>query len=156
MDPETGHVRAMVGGRDFDDSHFNRAVQAQRQPGSAFKPFVYAAALEAGYTPATVIDHLDDPVATLQGAWTPEDEHSSADLDDASHRRCARRATAPPCGCCSRSASPRTVQYAKDMGVGDVPSVPSLALGSGEVTLQAMTAAYAAFANHGSRAASRF
>ena len=53
LDPATGHVRAMVGGRDFDESHFNRAVQAQRQPGSAFKPFVYAAALEAGYTPAT-------------------------------------------------------------------------------------------------------
>ena len=49
LDPDTGHVRAMVGGRDFDDSHFNRAVQAHRQPGSAFKPFVYAAALEAGY-----------------------------------------------------------------------------------------------------------
>ena len=49
LDPVTGHVRAMVGGRDFDASHFNRAVQAHRQPGSAFKPFVYAAALEAGY-----------------------------------------------------------------------------------------------------------
>ena len=104
---------------------------------------------KAGFTPATVIDHLDDPIATLQGAWTPEDEHSSATVDDAAHRRCARRATAPPSGCCSRSASPRTVQYAKTMGVGDVPSVPSLALGSGEVTLQSMTAAYAAFANHG-------
>ena len=64
LDPDTGHVRAMVGGRDFDDSHFNRAVQAHRQPGSAFKPFVYAAALEAGFTPATVIDHLDEPIAT--------------------------------------------------------------------------------------------
>ena len=58
----------MVGGRDFDASRFNRAVQARRQPGSAFKPFVYAAALEAGYTPASVIDHLNDPIATLQGA----------------------------------------------------------------------------------------
>ncbi len=68
----------MVGGRDFEESHFNRAMQAQRQPGSAFKPFVYAAALEEGYTPATRHQHLDDPIATLQGAWTPEDEHSSA------------------------------------------------------------------------------
>src|SRR5207253_5734859 len=79
MDPATGHVRAMVGGRDFDESHFNRAVQAHRQPGSAFKPFLYAAALEAGYTPASVIDNLDEPVATLQGAWTPEDEHLDSD-----------------------------------------------------------------------------
>ncbi|HEY6213775.1 MAG TPA: transglycosylase domain-containing protein, partial [Vicinamibacterales bacterium] len=78
LDPQTGHVRAMVGGRDFNHSHFNRAIQAHRQPGSAFKPFVYATALEEGFTPATVIDHLDDPVSTVQGAWTPEDEHSAA------------------------------------------------------------------------------
>src|SRR6185369_917347 len=79
MDPATGHVRAMVGGRDFDESRFNRAVQAKRQPGSAFKPFVYAAALEAGYTPATVITNLNAPIATLQGAWTPEEGHSGSD-----------------------------------------------------------------------------
>ena len=56
LDPRTGEVRAIVGGRSFTESHFNRAVQARRQPGSAFKPFVYAAALEAGYTPASLID----------------------------------------------------------------------------------------------------
>ena len=67
LDPASGHVRAMVGGRNFDASHFNRAVQAHRQPGSAFKPFVYATALEAGFTPATMIDGLDDPIETLQG-----------------------------------------------------------------------------------------
>src|SRR3954454_17175637 len=148
MDPSTGHVRAMIGGRDFDESHFNRAVQAKRQPGSAFKPFLYAAALEAGYTPASVIDNLDEPVATLQGAWTPEDEH--LDSDSISLRTALRTSS-------NRAAVrliqligiPKTVQYAKNLGVGDVPSVPSLALGSGEVTLQSMTAAYAAFANHG-------
>jgi 1A family penicillin-binding protein len=148
LEPETGYVRAMVGGRDFDASHFNRAVQAHRQPGSAFKPFVYATAIEAGYSPATVIDHLDDPVATLQGAWTPEDEHSSGSsltlrtaLRTSSNRAAVRLL--------QQVGIARTVQYAKDMGVGDVPSVPSLALGSGEVTLQAMTAAYASFINHG-------
>ena len=148
LDPETGHVRAMVGGRDFDASHFNRAVQAHRQAGSAFKPFVYAAALEAGFTPATVLDHLDDPIATAQGAWTPEDEHSSAPtmslrtgLRTSSNRAAVRLL--------QQVGIPRTVQYAKTMGVGDLPRVPSLALGSGEVTLQQMTAAYAAFANHG-------
>ena len=148
MDPATGQVRAMVGGRNFSESHFNRAVQARRQPGSAFKPFVYAAALEAGYNPASVIDHLNDPVATLQGAWAPEDEHSTAEsmslrtgLRTSSNRAAVRLL--------QQVGIPRTVQYAKDMGVGDVPSVPSLALGSGEVTLDTMTAAYAAFANHG-------
>src|SRR5262249_28732595 len=78
VDPERGHVRAMAGGRDFESSRFNRSVQARRQPGSAFKPFVYAAALEAGFSPASVVDNLDDPVATVQGAYVPEDEHSSA------------------------------------------------------------------------------
>jgi penicillin-binding protein 1A len=148
MDPHTGHVRAMVGGRDFEASHFNRAVQAKRQPGSAFKPFVYAAALEAGFSPATVIDRLDDPIATPQGAWTPEDEHSDASsmtmrtaLRTSSNRAAVRTL--------QRVGIARTVQYAKEMGVGDVPAVPSLALGSGEVTLESMTAAYAAFANQG-------
>ena len=79
MEPATGRVRAMVGGRNFDQSPFNRAVQAYRQPGSAFKPFVYAAALEAGFTPATMIAHLNDPIDTLQGGWMPEDGHSSDD-----------------------------------------------------------------------------
>ncbi|MGH9143791.1 MAG: penicillin-binding protein 1A [Vicinamibacterales bacterium] len=148
LEPDTGQVRAMVGGRDFDASHFNRAVQAHRQPGSSFKPFVYAAALEAGFTPATVLDHLDDPIATPQGAWTPEDEHSASPtmslrtgLRTSSNRAAVRLL--------QEVGIPRTVQYAKTMGVGDVPSVPSLALGSGEVTLQQMTAAYGAFANHG-------
>src|SRR3954453_12501278 len=148
MDPQSGHVRAMVGGRDFEASHFNRAVQAHRQPGSAFKPFVYATALEAGYSPASVVDHLDDPIATLQGAYVPEDEHSSASsmtlrtaLRTSSNRAAVRLL--------QEVGIRKTVQYAKTMGVGDVPAVPSLALGSGEVTLQSMTGAYAAFANHG-------
>jgi 1A family penicillin-binding protein len=148
IDPQSGHVRVMIGGRDFKDSSFNRAVQAHRQPGSAFKPFVYAAALESGYTPATIIDHLNDPIDTLQGAWTPEDEHSAAGemslragLRMSSNRAAVRLL--------QEVGIPKTVEYAKNMGVGDVPSVPSLALGSGEVTLASMTAAYAAFANHG-------
>jgi penicillin-binding protein 1A len=148
LDPQTGHVRAMIGGRDFNESRFNRAVQAKRQPGSAFKPFVYAAALETGYTAATVIDHLDDPIMTRQGAWTPDDGHSSASamtlrtgLRTSSNRAAVRLL--------QKIGIPRAVQYAKTLGVGDVPGVPSLALGSGEVTLEAMTAAYAAFANRG-------
>ena len=148
MEPGTGYVRAMVGGRDFDESHFNRAVQAKRQPGSAFKPFVYAAALEVGYTPATVIENLNEPISTLQGAWAPEDEHSAADsmtlrtaLRTSSNRAAVRLL--------QQVGIPKTVQYAKTMGVGNLPSVPSLALGSGDVTLQSMTAAYAGFANRG-------
>ncbi|MGE0449687.1 MAG: penicillin-binding protein 1A [Vicinamibacterales bacterium] len=148
MDPETGHVYAMTGGRDFTQSHFNRAVQARRQPGSAFKPFVYAAALEAGFTPSTLIQNLNAPIPTLQGEWTPDDEHADAEsmtlraaLRTSSNRAAVRLL--------QDVGISRTVQYAKALGVGDVPSVPSLALGSGEVTLMSLTGAYAAFAHGG-------
>ena len=74
MDPYTGRVSAMVGGFSFDQSEFNRATQAMRQPGSSFKPFVYAAALDNGYTPSSII--LDEPIEIDQGpglgVWRPE------------------------------------------------------------------------------------
>jgi membrane carboxypeptidase/penicillin-binding protein len=148
MDPATGHVRAMVGGRDFRTSRFNRATQALRQPGSAFKPFVYAAALEAGYSPSSIVSRLDEPIQTLQGAWIPEDEHSVGSsmtvrtaLRTSSNRAAVRML--------EEVGIAKTVAQAKKMGIGNVPSVPSLALGSGEVTLMAMTSAYASFADAG-------
>jgi penicillin-binding protein 1A len=148
MDPRTGEVRAMVGGRDFKGSTFNRATQAKRQAGSAFKPFVYAAAIESGYTPATRIANLDASIMTPQGAWTPEDEHLESPqmtmrtaLRTSSNRAAVQMLQ-------EVGISP-TVELARRMGVGEVPGVPSLALGSGEVTLLAMTAAYGTFANDG-------
>jgi penicillin-binding protein 1A len=148
MDPTTGEVRAMVGGRDFRTSRFNRATQALRQPGSAFKPFVYAAALEAGYSPSSVVTRLDEPIQTLQGAWIPEDEHSAGSamtvrsaLRTSSNRAAVRML--------EEVGIAKTVAQARKMGMGNVPSVPSLALGSGEVTLMAMTSAYASFADQG-------
>jgi penicillin-binding protein 1A len=148
LDPATGEVRAMVGGRDYDQSRFNRAVQARRQPGSAFKPFVYAAALERGYSPATLITNLNDPVLTVEGEWVPEDEHVSGNsmtmrtaLRTSSNRAAVRML--------QQVGIPETVKHAERLGVGSLPSVPSLALGSGETTLLSMTGAYAAFANKG-------
>ena len=148
MDPTTGEVRAMVGGRDFKTSRFNRATQAFRQPGSAFKPFVYAAALEAGYSPSSLVTRLDEPIQTLEGAWMPEDEHSDepamtvrAALRTSSNRAAVRML--------EDVGIAKAVAQARKMGMGNVPSVPSLALGSGEVTLMAMTSAYAAFADQG-------
>ena len=138
----------MVGGRDFGESHFNRAVQAKRQAGSAFKPFVYAAALEAGYTPASLITNLDDPIATPQGDWVPEDEHSTADsmtirtaLRTSSNRAAVQML--------NTVGIPKAVSYAQKLNVGTPPSVPSLALGASEVTLISLTAAYGAFADTG-------
>jgi 1A family penicillin-binding protein len=148
MDPATGYVRAMVGGRNFGESSFNRAVQAKRQSGSAFKPFVYAAALEAGYSPGSVITRLNDPIATPQGGWLPEDEHSSANsmtlrtaLRTSSNRAAVQLL--------NTVGIPRAVGYAQKLNVGTPPSVPSLALGASDVTLISLTAAYGAFANRG-------
>ncbi len=150
MDVGTGAVRALVGGRDFGVSKFNRAWQARRQPGSAFKPFVYAAALEAGYTPASLIEKLDEPIQTLQGDWVPEDGHSSASamtmraaLKISSNRAAVRML--------EQVGIHKAVAYAERLGVGSQPSVPSLALGSGEVTLESLTSAYAVFASGGVR-----
>jgi penicillin-binding protein 1A len=148
LDPRTGEVRAMIGGRNFGDSHFNRAMQARRQPGSAFKPFVYAAALEQGYTTASLITNLDQPIDLPDGAWTPDDDHTKgneitmrAALTTSSNRAAVRMI--------EEIGVPSAVDYAKRLGMGDVPAVPSLALGSGEVSLLDLTAAYGAFANAG-------
>jgi penicillin-binding protein 1A len=148
LDPKTGYVRAMIGGRSFRESRFNRAVQARRQPGSAFKPFVFAAALEQGYTPASVITNLDDPFLTQQGDWVPEDEHS--DATSMTLRTALRTSSNRAAVQLLRSVGiPQAVSYAQRLTVETPPSVPSLALGAGEVTLASLTAAYGAFANAG-------
>ncbi len=148
MDPGTGEVRALVGGRDFSRSNFDRATQAHRQPGSAFKPFVYAAALEAGWLPASTIDHLDEPVPTLQGDWMPEDEH--ADTPEMTLRNALRMSSnRAAVQLLQQVGLQHTLDVASKVGLGSVPSVPSLALGSGEVTLEGLTAAYATFADKG-------
>ena len=147
LDPTTGEVRAMVGGRNFDQSRFNRATQAHRQAGSAFKPFVYASALEQGFTAATVITGLDNPIATLQGAWVPDDHGGSGDMTmRAALKTSSNRAAVQML---QQIGVPTAVRYAQRLGIGGLPEVPSLALGSGEVTLMSMTSAYSAFANQG-------
>jgi penicillin-binding protein 1A len=148
MEPGTGAVRALVGGRDFGESRFNRATQARRQAGSAFKPFVYAAALEAGYSPASLITNLNSPIATPQGAWVPEDEHSSAGSMTmrSAVKMSSNRAAVQML---NTVGIPAAVTYAQKLNVGTPPSVPSLALGAGEVTLLSLTAAYGTFADKG-------
>jgi len=148
FDPETGAVRALVGGRDFVESRFNRATQAHRQAGSAFKPFVYTAALEAGFSPASVISDLDAATATPGGAWVPEDGHSNA---SAMTMRSALRISSNRAAVqmLNTVGIPAAVSYAQKMNISTPPSVPSLALGTGDVTLLSMTSAYGAFANRG-------
>jgi penicillin-binding protein 1A len=148
IDPRNGHVRALVGGRDFEDSTFDRAIDAHRQAGSAYKPFVFAAALEAGASPATLLTDINETTATDGGVWRPnegveaEDAMTMREAMRVSHNRAAVRVLN---NVGIRSAS----SYALRLGLEAPPPVPSLVLGSGEVTLLSMTTAYGAFANGG-------
>ena len=153
MNPETGDVYALVGGRDFRESSFNRATQARRQAGSAFKPIIYAAALERGYAPGTLLKELDTPIEGAE-SWMPGGEHERAEytlrraLKVSSNRAAAQLM--------QQVGLTTTIYYAQRLGIeSQLPMVPSLALGTGEVTLLELTAAYSAFANKGSVAAPR-
>ena len=147
IEPDTGYVRAMVGGRSFEESPFNRATEAKRQPGSAFKPFVFAAALEAGFSPGTTIDGLDAYIASAQGAWLPGGEHEveSTTLRSALVHSSNRAAV----HLLQRVGLGPTIDLANRVGLEELPRVPSLALGTGEVSLLNLTSAYTAFANGG-------
>jgi penicillin-binding protein 1A len=153
MDPESGEVKALVGGVDFQRSQFNRAVQARRQPGSAFKPLVYAAALDHGYTATTMVD--DAPISLPDGrggSWTPRN------FEDKYMGR------VPLQTALIKSLNTVSVRLALHVGIDalrdhlqifgfptEFPRHLSLALGSSEVTLLDLTRAYAVFATLGRR-----
>jgi penicillin-binding protein 1A len=154
MDPHTGRVLAMQGGFSFDLSQFNRVVQALRQPGSAFKPFVYAAALDHGFTPASLI--LDAPFVLDQGAglalWKPENyEHNfhgpstlRYGLEHSRNVMTVRLA--------QNIGMDTVVDYARRYGISDdMQPVLSMALGAGETTLMRLAAAYAVLDNGGKK-----
>jgi 1A family penicillin-binding protein len=148
IEPRTGFVKALVGGHDFRGTPFNRAIDARRQPGSAFKPFIWALALESGYAPSTTIAGLDVPIETPQGPWLPGGEHetSEARLRDAlvvSSNRAAAHLL-------KEVGIRRAMDLVHRFGISsEMPAVPSLALGTGEVSLLELTAAYGVFANRG-------
>jgi 1A family penicillin-binding protein len=147
IEPSTGYVRALVGGRNFAESSYNRATDAKRQPGSAFKPFVFAAALEAGMSPGTTIDGLDGYVASAQGGYLPGGEHES----DSTTLRSAlvHSSNRAAVHLLQRVGLGATIDLANRVGLEEMPAVPSLALGTGEVSLLNLTSAYTAFANGG-------
>jgi penicillin-binding protein 1A len=147
MEAATGNIRAMAGGRDYRASQFNRAVQARRQPGSVFKPFVFLAALERGATPADAV--ADTPLNL--GGWSPGNgewrSRGEISLEDAlahSVNTAAVRVLARAGGAREAAAAARRLGLA-----GPFPTDATLALGTGEVTLLELTTAYAAFANGG-------
>ena len=149
VDPHTGNILALVGGRDYQRSAFNRASRSRRQPGSAFKPFVFAAALERGMSPASVLSGLNEIAPQGPDEWTPRDVHDDAP-DELTLRAALIESNNRAATLLQQRIGARPVlKLASDSGMPDLPDVPSLALGAGLVTPLAITTAYAAFPNGG-------
>lgn len=155
MDPWTGRVLAMVGGFSFDQSQFNRATQAYRQPGSSFKPIVYSAALDNGYTPSTVV--LDAPIEIDQGqgagVWRPENFDAGKYMGPMTLRNALRLSrNTVTVRLAQDIGMPLIGEYARRFGVYDeLPNYLSYALGAGETTAMRMVTAYSMLANGGRR-----
>lgn len=153
VDPANGSVKALAGGKDYSLSQFNRATQARRQPGSAFKPFVYGAALEAGFTPATLLDDAKKSYDNPGGKrWDPRNYggvyHGTVTLRQA----LALSMNSATLDLASRVGPAAVADFAGRLGVeSPLESSLALALGASEVNLLELTAAYAPFVNGGFR-----
>lgn len=152
IEPSTGNLLAMVGGSDFATTPYNRAARSRRQPGSAFKPFVYAAALERGLSPVSVIRGLQEvAIQAPSGIWIPRDERADGENEMTLREALLESNNAAAVLLQQQVGSRSILRLASDLGVQDQPDVPSLALGSGLVTPLELTAAYAVFPNLGYR-----
>ncbi|HEX8692310.1 MAG TPA: PBP1A family penicillin-binding protein [Longimicrobium sp.] len=151
MDARTGAVRALVGGRDFEDSKYDRAFQARRQPGSAFKPFVYLAALQRGIPPTQV--YQDAPVRmVLTGGqvWAPRNYTGRYDGPMTMREALTRSKNSVTVRVAEEVGMDEVIQTAHELGIStDIPDVPATALGAAEVRPVELVSAYAAFANGG-------
>ncbi|MDH4162426.1 MAG: PBP1A family penicillin-binding protein [Nitrospirota bacterium] len=153
ISPSTGHILAMVGGRDYAESQFNRAWQALRQPGSAFKPVVYAAAIEKGYS---AVDRLTDAPLTVKldgkNTWMPENFTRTFQGSVTLRKALAQSLNVPTVRLLADIGMEDAVRFAKKLGINSaLKEVPSLALGSSDITLLELTSVYATFANQGIR-----
>jgi penicillin-binding protein 1A len=153
MDPFTGRVLAMVGGFSFDESEFNRATQAQRQPGSSFKPFVYAAALDNGYTPSSTVP--DAPITIDDGSgqlWTPSNFEGESGGTHTLRFGVEHSINLMTIRLARDIGMPLVVEYAKRFGIYDnLPPFLSMSIGAGETTVLRMITGYSMFANGGKR-----
>jgi penicillin-binding protein 1A len=153
IEPSTGRIQAMVGGRDFSQSQFNRTKQALRQPGSAFKPIIYAAALDRGFGAS---DILDDSPLTIKldrnKTWSPENFSRTYQGKVTLRNALIHSLNVPTIRLLEKIGIRETIQYAKRLGIkSTLKPYVSLALGSSDMTLFDLTAVYAVFANHGIR-----
>jgi penicillin-binding protein 1A len=152
IDPQTGYIKAMVGGYDFFKSEFNRAVQARRQPGSAFKAFVYLAALESGQTPASVVD--DSPVEFTTGRngkpWKPDNYDRKFRGPITYQQALEESVNVAAVKVLEKNGVRRTVDLARRLGVeSPLGENLSIALGTSDLSLLEITSAYGALANQG-------
>lgn len=153
MDPHTGRVLAVVGGFSFALSQFDRAIQARRQPGSSFKPLVYAAALDNGYKPTSIV--LDAPIEIEQGPgkeiWRPENYNKDKSYGPSTLRIGIEKSrNQMTVRLAQEMGMPLVVEYSKRFGVyDDLLPVLAMSLGAGETSLLRMAAAYSVFANGG-------
>jgi 1A family penicillin-binding protein len=149
IDPRTGDILALVGGRDFRQSQFNRASRSRRQPGSAFKPLLFAAALEHGYSPVSTVEGLASIQPQGPDEWSPR--NADGRTPDVLTLRAAliesnnQAATVLQ----QRVGSRPVLRLASQVGLHDMPDVPSLSLGTGLVTPLELTTAFATFPNGG-------
>ena len=153
MEPSSGQILALVGGRDFNDSNFNRAVQAARQPGSAFKPFIYTAAIDNGFSPTDII--LDTPVSFRAGNgedWSPQNYDKKFRGPVTLRNALANSVNVPAAKLLQKLGISVVTSYAKRMGIKSRLNADlSLALGTSEVNLLELTSAYGVWANQGVR-----
>jgi penicillin-binding protein 1A len=157
MDARTGDVLALMGGRDYDDSEFDRATQAMRQPGSSFKPFVYAAALASGIPPTHRI--LDRPLRYVLDngrIWEPGNYDGTYAGAVTLRQALYQSRNVPTVRLSTEVGLPRIQRLAENMGMGHIPSNPSVVLGTFEVTPMQLAEAYGAFATLGQRPEARF
>jgi penicillin-binding protein 1B len=157
LDPTSGHVRALVGGRDYQTSQFNRAVSARRQPGSAFKPFVYAAALgrrqgEPAFTAATFVDDAPLTVPVDRETWSPRNYADRYEGRVTVRRALEQSLNAAAVRIALETGLPRVISTARELGITSrLAPVPAVALGAFEVSPLELARAYLPFANGGVR-----
>lgn len=144
-----GRVVALVGGRDYSRSEFDRATRSRRQPGSAFKPLVYAAALERGYTPVTMLPQPTNIPVEGNPDWKPRNVGYSSDAELSLRQAIIESNNRAAVGVQQAIGTQRVLSLTKAAGLEDLPDVPSLALGVGLVSPIQLTAAFAMFPNGG-------